>query len=97
MLETFNNHNINMTHIESRLKTFARQGPAFHIDFEGSVDDAEVQALLADLRGVSADLEVMAPRSVPWFPLNIRSVCLARPFDVYPPSRRVSVSLMYRI
>ena len=28
---------INMTHIESRFKSFARDGPSFHIDFQGSL------------------------------------------------------------
>ena len=30
---------INLTHIESRLKSFTRDGPSFHIDFQGCIED----------------------------------------------------------
>ena len=39
-VKTFQKYGVNMTHIESRLKSFKHSSPTFHIDFEGrSVDD----------------------------------------------------------
>ena len=32
---------INMTHIESKFKSFARDGPSFHIDFQGTLQVAK--------------------------------------------------------
>lgn len=30
-----------MTHIESKFKSFARDGPSFHIDFQGTLQAAQ--------------------------------------------------------
>jgi phenylalanine-4-hydroxylase len=78
ILEIFRKHQINMTHIESKLKSFAREGPAFHIDFEGSPQDEHVATMLSDLRWRCASLEVVEPRRVPWFPMHIRDLDLTR-------------------
>ncbi|OLQ09705.1 Phenylalanine-4-hydroxylase [Symbiodinium microadriaticum] len=61
---------INLTHIESRLKSFTRgDGPSFHIDFQGPVEEIKV------LSGVYS-VEAMAPREALGFPLNIRDLDL---------------------
>uniref|UniRef100_A0A7S1RW15 phenylalanine 4-monooxygenase n=1 Tax=Alexandrium catenella TaxID=2925 RepID=A0A7S1RW15_ALECA len=78
LLKVFSDAHINISHIESRLKSFARDGPAFHIDFEGEASDDFVQSVLKDVKAISgvSAVSVMPPREVPWFPLNIRDLDL---------------------
>ncbi|CAK9010842.1 unnamed protein product [Durusdinium trenchii] len=78
ILELFTRSAINMTHIESRFKSFARDGPSFHIDFEGSLKDAQVQELMKAIKGLPGVYDVLpeTPREVPWFPMNIRELDL---------------------
>eukprot|EP00658_Telonema_sp_P-2_P009564 TRINITY_DN1356_c0_g1_i4.p1 TRINITY_DN1356_c0_g1~~TRINITY_DN1356_c0_g1_i4.p1 ORF type:complete len:486 (-),score=91.47 TRINITY_DN1356_c0_g1_i4:483-1940(-) len=71
---TFEKHGVNMTHIESRLKSFARDGPSFHIDFEGNHDDPNISAMLQELRQQCASVTVEEPQACPWFPVNIRDL-----------------------
>jgi len=73
-INVFGKHNVNMTHIESRLKNFAKSNPCFHIDFEGSLDDPVVNEMLDDLRRESASVTVNLPRTCAWFPVNIRDL-----------------------
>ncbi|CAJ1393868.1 unnamed protein product [Effrenium voratum] len=76
--ELFTRSSINMTHIESRFKSFARDGPSFHIDFQGRLEDSEVQSLMKDIKVLPGvyDVSAQRPRDVPWFPLNIRELDL---------------------
>eukprot|EP00434_Breviolum_minutum_P031681 symbB.v1.2.028016.t1/scaffold2923.1/size67120/2 len=78
ILELFTRSAINMTHIESRFKSFARDGPSFHIDFQGSLKEMEVQELMKAIKSLPGvyDVSAQEPREVPWFPMNIRELDL---------------------
>lgn len=78
ILSQFSEHGINITSIESRFKSFARSGPAFHIDLEGAASSPGVQKALASVKALSGvhEITVMADREVPWFPVNIRDLDL---------------------
>lgn len=78
ILKLFHDHHVNITHIESRLKSFTRDGPSFHIDFQGCVSDPATQVLMRDIKGVHGVHAVneMPKREVPWFPMNIRDLDL---------------------
>eukprot|EP00435_Cladocopium_sp_Y103_P019208 s3304_g4.t1 len=78
ILELFTRSAINMTHIESRFKSFARDGPSFHIDFQGSLKDMEVLDLMKAIKSLPGvyDVSAQEPREVPWFPMNIRELDL---------------------
>lgn len=77
-IKCFESHRVNMTHIESRLKSFRHSSPTFHIDFEGRTSDENVQKLLENLREHCQSVSVMYDRPVPWFPTNIRDLDLTR-------------------
>jgi len=77
-INAFREFNVNMTHIESRLNTFARQSPTFHIDFEGRSRDPKVQQLLSHLRQSCTDVVILPDRPVQWFPVHIRELDLTR-------------------
>jgi len=78
VLKVFTESSINITNIESRFKSFARDGPAFHIDFEGEAREHRVQRVLRDVKSVPgvSQVTVMEEREVPWFPINIRDLDL---------------------
>merc|ERR1711964_581258 len=52
ILKVFEQHNINILHLESRMKSFARSGPYFLVDFAGSAKDQKLQDLMEDLQSV---------------------------------------------
>lgn len=76
VLRLFSDAAINITNIESRFKSFARDGPAFHIDFQGEATERRVQQVLKDVKALPGvhDLSIMGDREVPWFPANIRDL-----------------------
>lgn len=76
VLKVFSDAHINLTNIESRFKSFAREGPVFHLDFEGHHADERVQRLLKDVKSIQGvhRVLIMPEREVPWFPLNIRDL-----------------------
>lgn len=76
ILKIFADANLNITNIESRFMSFVREGPAFHIDFQGVARDPVVQRALSGVKGLQGvhSLKVMPEREVPWFPLNIRDL-----------------------
>jgi len=78
VLKSFSDSGVNITHIESRFSSFARDGPAFHIDFVGCPKDRAVQGLMKDIKVIPGVHEVvsMPDREVPWFPMNIRDLDL---------------------
>jgi len=80
ILDAFEGHNINMTHLESRMKSFARSGPSFHVDFLGDPEAPETARFLKDLQSISGVVQckIQPTREVPWFPLNIRDLDLTR-------------------
>ena len=59
ILEPFQRHNVSMTSIESRPSGAGLWGYVFYIDFEGHLDDANVQAVLTDLDTEVAELRVL--------------------------------------
>eukprot|EP00397_Hematodinium_sp_SG-2012_P046645 GEMP01052782.1.p1 GENE.GEMP01052782.1~~GEMP01052782.1.p1 ORF type:complete len:472 (-),score=50.48 GEMP01052782.1:155-1570(-) len=73
-IQVFDKHGVNMSRIESRLKSFTRDRPEFHIDFVGQETDAKVQSLLLDLKNTCVNVAVMPARRVVWFPTNIRDL-----------------------
>jgi len=73
-LSVFSKFGVNISSLETRLSSYARQGPSFHIDFDGDISDDKIQQMLLELRLSAVDLEVMKPRRVPWFPINIRDL-----------------------
>merc|ERR1712196_316441 len=77
ILELFQQHDTNVTHIESKLKSYTTQGPMFYIDFEGETGTPKVQQLLAEL-DKHAIVKRQEPREVPWFPVNIRELDLTK-------------------
>jgi len=78
ILKTFSDADVNITHIESRFKSLARDGPSFHIDFQGCADENFVQKLMKDVKVLPGihGVSVMPDREVPWFPVNIRDLDL---------------------
>ena len=78
VIQCFKRYDVNMTSIESRLKSFATEGPVFNIDFDGRLGETRIQDLLLELRLQSANLTVNEPRECDWFPMNIRDLDLTR-------------------
>lgn len=76
VLKTFADAGINMTNVESRFKTYLRDGPSFHLDFQGRMDDERIQRALKEVKSLPGvyQLSVMPDREVPWFPINIRDL-----------------------
>ncbi len=66
ILEPFKSRGINLTRIESRPSQTDAWSYVFFIDFEGHVDDAPVQAALAELDGRVRDLKLLGsyPKAV---------------------------------
>ncbi|MFN3586762.1 MAG: prephenate dehydratase [Moraxellaceae bacterium] len=66
ILEPFKRRNINLTRIESRPSQTDAWSYVFFIDFEGHVDDAPVQAALAELDGRVRELKLLGsyPKAV---------------------------------
>ena len=67
-----------MSSIDSKLRSFARDGPVFNIDFDGALSEPKVQTMLMDLRMHCAELQINDPRECDWFPMNIRDLDLTR-------------------
>jgi phenylalanine-4-hydroxylase len=80
ILDCFEEHNINLNHLESRMQSFARTGPSFHIDFESQPEDEATLQFMQRLNSVKGviGMEIQPVREVPWFPLNIRDLDLTR-------------------
>jgi len=73
-LAIFNKYAVNISSLESRPNTYHRNGPTMHVDFEGDENDPHIKEMITDLRMHCVDVEVMEPRRVPWFPVNIRDL-----------------------
>lgn len=69
---------MNLTSINSKLNTFAHDSPIFHIDVEGEPDSPAILNVVDKLRTIGARADIMPPRQVPWFPVNIRDLDLTR-------------------
>jgi predicted Zn-ribbon and HTH transcriptional regulator len=78
VIQCFHKHSVNMSSIDSRLRSFARDGPVFNIDFDGALSEPKVQTMLMDLRMHCAELQINEPRECDWFPMNIRDLDLTR-------------------
>lgn len=78
VIQCFGKHSVNMSSIDSKLRSFARDGPVFNIDFDGALSEPKVQTMLMDLRMHCAELTINEPRECDWFPMNIRDLDLTR-------------------
>ena len=78
VIQCFRKHSVNMSSIDSKLRSFARDGPVFNIDFDGALSEPKVQTMLMDLRMHCAELQINDPRECDWFPMNIRDLDLTR-------------------
>jgi len=81
ILEVFEKHRLNLTHIESKLHCFTYDGLCFHLDFEGRHDDERVRACLGEIRQLkdTSKVEILPAKDVPWFPCSIKELdqCVA--------------------
>ena len=66
----FTNHGINLTRIQSRPPKMIDQDRQieFYADFDGKIDDKNVDAAIQDLKGMTAKVTVIGTPNVPWFP-----------------------------
>jgi len=78
LLGHFADNSVNLTSIESKLNTFAHDSPIFEIDVEGEADSDAILKTVDSLRAVGAKADILPPRVVPWFPVNIRDLDLTR-------------------
>lgn len=69
-LHHFSRHGINLTHLESRP---SKRAPTFDffVDFDGTPEQANIQALLKDLREKCLNVTLMGSKEVPWFPRKL--------------------------
>jgi len=77
VLALFEQYKTNVSHIESKLKSYTTQGPMFLIDFEGKEGMPQVDKLLGEM-GKLGLVRKRQPRLVPWFPVNIRELDLTK-------------------
>jgi len=66
-LEAFTHFGVNMTRVESK-PCLRSNDYEFHIDFEGTPQQPNVVALIAKLRELANQVNVLESRKVPWFP-----------------------------
>lgn len=76
-LNIFKEHNINMTSIQSRPPKLAKKSQEqinFHIDFVGSLDDANIKEAMRKMEELAAKngLVYLGTKEVPWFPTKIQ-------------------------
>jgi len=78
ILTAFDEHKVDLTHVESKFHSFAHDGLVFLIDFRGRLTDAHVQAALQEVKRVpgTSRVELTDAKSVPWFPANPRELDL---------------------
>lgn len=81
ILDSFEKHNLNLTHIESKLHCFAYDGLCFEIDVEGQCESSEVKNCLENLREVAwvNKVAILPACPVPWYPQNMKEldICVA--------------------
>ena len=71
VVSLFARHQLNMTRIESRPSNSKESSYDFYVDFEGMVEDPEVQQLLRELSLACKEVQISNPKEVPWFPRKI--------------------------
>ena len=66
LLQPFNDHDVDMTRLETRPSPTGNWNYVFFIDFVGHLEDQKVIALLADVRKVAAEIQVLGsyPKAV---------------------------------
>lgn len=72
-LKFFEDHKVNMTRIESR-PCKRNKDYEFYVDFQGSPDDLQVNALLTDLRINCPQVNILHSKKVHWFPRKLKEV-----------------------
>lgn len=79
LLKEFSDANLNLLHMGSKLNQYSFGEALFEIDCEGSLEDSNIQKCLEALRARSElKVEVVPPRQVPWFPMNLAELDKAR-------------------
>mmetsp|Transcript_30085 Transcript_30085/g.51193 ORF Transcript_30085/g.51193 Transcript_30085/m.51193 type:complete len:403 (-) Transcript_30085:687-1895(-) len=79
VLRFFWKYDVNITRIESRPVDLSSGNPNkfdFFVDFHGSVGDANVHALLSELKKMTEKLLVLDEKEVHWFPRHISELDL---------------------
>lgn len=64
ILQVFEQHGVQLTHIESKFFTFAYDGVCFHLHADGRATDPKVQKVLMEVRNHCANVEVLPPCEV---------------------------------
>ncbi len=72
-LGTFAANKINMTRLESKPAPNTSDFE-FHVDFEGTLEDASVRLFLSALRASTRTVHILDSKKVPWFPLHKRDL-----------------------
>jgi hypothetical protein len=91
-LKWFEKHNISMTRIESR-PSKRNQDYEFFVDFKGVETDANVTALLLDLRQSCREVNILHSYEVPWFPRKVKEVILAHPNNPDDPTNTDDITI----
>jgi phenylalanine-4-hydroxylase len=73
-LRFFWKHEVNMTRIESRPNKLKKDLVEFYVDFYGTRDDSNVNALLAELNAHCVSVRVEEPKKVAWFPKHAQEL-----------------------
>lgn len=71
----FSRHKVNISRLESRP---SKKGTDydFYIDFVGTPESSNVQAMMKDLRANATSVSVLESRIVPWFPRRVKELDL---------------------
>jgi len=80
LLGAFSRHNLNVTHLTSKLHQYSFGGAMFELDFEGGINDESTQACLKEINEMPDVRKVIhVPcREVPWFPTSLLELDDAR-------------------
>lgn len=73
VLATFSKFNVNMTRLESK-PCAMNNDYEFHVDFDGTLEDPNIRALLESLRNTSRTVHILDSKKVPWFPRHKRDL-----------------------
>jgi len=77
ILAVVKKHNMQLTHLESKLYNYSFDGATIEFDMDGVKPDSKrVQSAIADIREMGVHVEVRPPIDVPWFPSTRKEIDL---------------------